>query len=272
MKDLVLHEALTLLSVCPMPMLLQESKGRIRACNKAFASLAGASVEALLAAQHPDDLILPLLGDSTVVRWIMPDGTERWLAVEAFDVEDTPDHRVRFYLDITEQLRLRNERDALAVELRKSALHDREFISMFSRHGLLVSLEPLVARSRRYHSPLSVIAIGVRTEPESARAMALRHMATLLRDQTRWADLVGCNHTRDFVMILQETSQDAALQLTGKLAMHIERMNASAAYQLTACFGVTECRKNDDAGSLLERAEAALQEARRNGSGPSIAV
>ncbi len=272
MKDLVLHEALTLLSVCPMPLLLQEAGGRIRACNGAFASLAGTSVEALLGAQHPDDLILPLLGDSTVVNWIMPDGTERWLAVETFAVEGTPALRVRFYLDITEQLRLRNERDALAVELRKSALHDQEIISMRSRRGLLVSLEPLVASSRRYHSPLSVIAIGVRTIPESARVMAQRHMATLLRDQTRWADLVGCNEARDFIMILQETSQDAALQLTTKLATHIERMNSGAAYQLTACYGITDCRKNDDAGALLERAEAALQEAHRNESGVSIAV
>jgi hypothetical protein len=51
----------------------------------------------------------------------------------------------------------------------------------------------------------------------------------------------------------------------------VERMNSGAAYQLTACYGITDCRKNDDAGSLLERAEAALQEACRNESGVSIA-
>jgi GGDEF domain-containing protein len=272
MKDLVLHEALTLLGVCPMPMLLQDHKGHIRACNKAFACLSGASVEALTEARQPDDVILPLLGDSTVVHWIMPDGSERWLAVESFEVGDSPGNHVRFYIDITEQLRLRNERDALASELLKSALHDRQFTSMLSRHGLLVSLDPLVARSRRYNSPLTVVALGIRSEPQSAHAMALRHMATLLRDQTRWADLAGCNDAHDFILILQETTQDSALLLVDKLDLHIARMNAGAAFTLNAHYGVTECQKNDDAASLLERAEAALQEAHHNDSGRSIAI
>jgi GGDEF domain-containing protein len=272
MKDLVLHEALTLLAVCPMPMLLQDARGHIRACNKAFSRLAGLGMDGLTGSQQPDDLISPLLDDSTVVHWIMNDGSERWLAVEVHAVDDSPGSKVRFYIDITEQLRLRNERDALAAELRDSALHDSDFTSMLSRHGLLVSLKPLVARSRRYNSPLAVVALGVQSQPESARAMALRHMATLLRDQTRWADLVGCNQTRDFVLILQETSRDAAMLLVEKLATHIERMNATAAYRLTARYGVTECQKNDNAELLLERAESALAEAHRNDTGRSIAI
>jgi GGDEF domain-containing protein len=272
MKDLVLHEALSLLGICPVPMLLLNDRGHIRACNKAFASLTGTSMETLTEPQQPDDLILPLLGDSTVLHWIMPDGTERWLAVENHEVEDSPGNSVRFFIDITEQLRLRKERDALASELRGITLHDHEFISLLSRYGLQVALEPLVARCRRYNSPLSVVTIGIRSDPESARDMALRHLTTLLRDQTRWADLVGCNKDRDFILVLQETSQDAALALIEKLAIHLERMNAGKGYRLKACFGITECQKNDDAESLLERAELALQEAFHNDTGRSIAV
>jgi GGDEF domain-containing protein len=272
MKDLVLHEALTLLGVCPVPMLLLNDRGHIRACNKAFASLAGTSMETLTEPRQPDDLILPLLSDSTVLHWITPDGIERWLAVEQHEVEDSPGNSVRFYIDITEQLRLRKERDALASELRGTTLHDHEFISLLSRYGLQVALEPLVARCRRYNSPLTVVVLGVRSEPESARNMALRRITTLLRDQTRWADLVGCNEARDLVLILQETSQDAALQLIEKLTIHLGRMNADTGYRLTACYGITECQKNDDAESLLQRAEGALQEAFRNDTGRSIAV
>jgi GGDEF domain-containing protein len=272
MKDLVLHEALTLLGVCPVPMLLLNDSGHIRACNKAFASLTGSNVETLTEPRQPDDLILPLLGDSTVLHWIMPDGVERWLAVEHHEIDDSPGNSVRFYIDITEQLRLRKERDALASELQGITLHDHEFVSLLSRYGLQTALEPLVARCRRYNSPLSVIALGIRSEPGSARNMVLRRITTLLRDQTRWADLVGCNEARDIILILQETSQDAALLLIDKLATHIERMNAGASCMAQACFGVTQCQKNDDAVSLLERAEDALQEAYRNDTGRSIAV
>lgn len=269
MKNLTLQEALHLLNLCPMPMVLNDDQGRIRACNPAFAELAGTRPDALTGA--PDDLIRPLFGESEVVQWIMPDGSERWLAIRHFDLDTATGHAVRFYEDVTEPLRLRRERDALAAELRASATRDAEFISLLNRQGLLAALMPLVARSRRYSSPLSVVALGVRSDPDSAQDVALRHMATLLRDQTRWADLVGCNESRNFVLILQETGRDAALLLVDKLATHIKRMNAGATFRLTARYGITECRKNDDAESLLERAEGALQDAGRNENGRSIA-
>ena len=73
-------------------------------------------------------------------------------------------------------------------------------------------------------------------------------------------------------MVLQETTQDSALVLVDKLAAHIERINETADNPVVACFGVTQCQKNDDAASMLERAESALVEARRNDSGTSIAI
>ena len=36
----------------------------------------------------------------------------------------------------------------------------------------------------------------------------LHKLTFLLKDQTRWADLVGCNSARDFYLVLQETSGD----------------------------------------------------------------
>jgi GGDEF domain-containing protein len=269
MKNLTLPEALRLLSLCPTPMVLLDGRGWIRTCNPAFAALAGAPADELAGA--PDDLVQPLLGDGDVVQWIMPDGSERWLAIRHLEIEAAAGQAVRFYEDVTEPLRLRRERDDLATELRASTLRDGEFISLLSRPGLLAALLPLVARSRRYNSPLSVVTLGVQSDPDSAQDMALRHMATLLRDQTRWADVIGCNEARNFILVLQETSQDAALRLVDKLTTHIERMNAGAGFRLSAQYGITECQKHDNADSLLARAEAALQEARHNESGRSIA-
>jgi GGDEF domain-containing protein len=268
MKNLALHEALQLLDSCPMPMVVCDTRGWIRACNRAFAELAGSRPDHLAGA--PDAMIQPLLGASDVLQWIMPDGSERWLAVRQLEIDAPAGDTVRYYVDVTEPLRLRRERDALAAQLRTSATHDGEFISLLSRQGLLAALIPLVARSRRYNSPLAVIALAVHSEPDSARDVALRHMASLLRDQTRWADVVGCNEARNFVLLLQESGRDAALQLVDKLSLHIERMNAGAAYRLSARYGITEYQKNDDADSLLERAESALQEAGRHESGRSI--
>ena len=265
MKDIALQEALALLDVCPVAMLVTGDDGNIRGYNQAFSALVGTAPETL-----PADLLAPLLGQGTLVNWIMPDGDLRWLAVETATLGDIPGSSVRFYSDVTEKLQLRKERDTLADKLRKQALRDEQLTGLLSRHGVLVSLEPLVARSRRYNSPLSVIVMGIQTDQDPEQA--LTRVAFLLRDQTRWADLVGCTDTHDFIMILQESTPDSALQLVEKLATHIERMNASSGERLVACYGITQCQKNDNVESIMERAEAALAEARNNESGTSVAL
>ena len=272
MKDLALNEALALLDSCPMALLLQDGDGRVRACNRAFAALAGTGAENITGSMPPDGLIAPLLGSGNVISWITADGDERWLKVATVAIEGSAGSMARFYLDITEQLRLRKECDALASELGEQGIHDARLPSLLSRNGILVTLEPLVARSRRYNNPLSIITMGISTEPVSARDQALLRTVAVLKDQTRWADLVGCNSAHDLILILQETTQDAALLLLEKLDEQMERMNASSDSKLKTCYGVTQCQKNDSAAELLERAEAALDEARSNDSGRSIAI
>ena len=265
MKDIALQEALALLDRTPVAMLLVGDDGSIRGCNQAFVTLVGTDTATL-----PAELLAPLLGEGTLVNWIMADGDQRWLAVETVSIDDIPGSSARFYIDVTEKLQLRKERDTLADNLRKQALRDERLTGLLSRHGVMVSLEPLVARSRRYDSPLTVVTMGIQSDQD--RDQALTRVAFLLRDQTRWADLVGCTDTHDFIMILQETTTDSALQLVEKLAAHIERLNASSGERLVACYGITQCQKNDDVESILERAEAALAEAHNNDSGTSIAL
>jgi GGDEF domain-containing protein len=272
MKDLALNEAMNLLDNCPVAMLLQDGNGRLRACNRAFASLAGINAESITGSAPPDDLLAPLLGNGTLINWITADGDERWLTVEVVTIDDSPGDMARFYLDITEQLRLRKTCDALTEQLSEQTIRDERLPSLLSRKGILVSLEPLVARSRRYNSPLTIVTMGISTEPESARDQLLPHTVSVLKNQTRWADLIGCNKSQDFILILQETAQDAALQLVEKLDEQVEHMRTSSDNSLQACYGITQCQKNDNASELLERAESALAEARVNDSGRSIAV
>ena len=201
----------------------------------------------------------------------MPDGDERWLSIESIELPDTPDTQARFYIDITDKLRLRHERDALQKELDEQNLYDSRISSLLSRRGILISLAPLVARSRRYNHPLSIITLSV-TSNATEPGTTLRDITALLRDQTRWADLVGLNDSEAFILVLQETTRDAALQLVEKLAARIEHINEGEGQQLAACYGITECQSHDDASSLLERAEQALDEAGRSESGRTIAL
>jgi GGDEF domain-containing protein len=270
MKDISLQQALALLDISPIAMLLTGADGRVRGCNQSFAVMVGETADRLAGQSPADGLLEPLLGQGTLINWVMPDGDTRWLALQTFEIDDAPGSSVRFYLDVTEKLRLKQERDALARELQAQSLYDASLVSLFSRHGILVSLRPLVARSRRYNTPLSVVTMRIDTRADMDRT--LTRIAHLLRDQTRWADLVGCNPERDFILILQETTRDAAEQLVQKLAAHLERMNADADNPVQACYGITQCQKDDDEASILERAESALAQACRSPSGTAIAL
>jgi diguanylate cyclase (GGDEF)-like protein len=271
LNSLTLEEAATLLDACPVAILLLDSSGSIRACNRAFASLTG--VVSDTAAIEPEELrkeglLEPLLGSGTLVNWIMPDGDERWLAVESRSLTDTDGGTARFYIDVTEKLRLRKERDRLRAELKQLSFKDESLTSLMNRRGLLHSLEPLVARCRRYDSPLSIIAMGVEVQQEQPKLLV--RISYLLRDQTRWADLLGCNDDYDFLLILQETKLESALRLVEKLTVQLKQVSASASSPVSAYYGVTHCQHDDDAETLLERAEAALGEARTQRAGTVI--
>lgn len=271
MKDVALNEALSLLELCPMAMLLEED-GRIRTYNQAFTALLGEVATGLVPGDAPDPLVAPLLTGNAVINWTMPDGQPCWLAIESVNITDTPGAVAHFYLDITSKLQLREERDALATQLRQQSLHDTRLTGLLSRYGIEVMLEPMVSRCRRYNHPLTVVTMSLVSNPQDARDAALVQVAHLLKDQTRWADLIGCTSEYDFILVLQETTQDAALLLVDKLADQVMVLSEVLNAGLHTCFGITQCQKNDDAGSMLERADAALLEARNNDSGRSIAV
>ena len=256
------QQATALLDASPLATLLLAANGSVLAWNAAFAELLGET-----AAAPGNELLAPLLGQGTLISWIMPDGDERWLAVETVELEDGS---ARFYQDVTEKLRLKHERDRCSTELQEQSLHDATLTSLLNRRGILVSLDPLVARSRRYNSPLSVVAMGL--VDGSMHDKSRVQVSYLLKDQTRWADLVGCNHDGEFILILQETTQDSALMLVEKLTAHLKRMSEDRELPISACYGVTQCQKNDDAEIILERAESALAEARNNQSGTAIAI
>ena len=271
MDSLSLEEAAAMLDACPLAVMLLDASGRIVACNRAFAGLTGVaqgSGVAELEMLRGEGLLEPLLGSGTLINWIMPDGDERWLAVEACTLPDTAGGNVRFFVDVTEKLRLRQERDGLRAELKLLSLKDETLTSLMNRRGLLRSLEPLIARSRRYASPLSVIALGIDVPQE--RQKLLVRISYLLRDQTRWADLLGCNDDHDFLLILQETTRESALMLVDKLHAHMQRISSGASLPVHACYGVSHCEHDDDAESLLQRAETALGEARAQWDGAVI--
>lgn len=179
------------------------------------------------------------------------------------------------YIDITEEDALRNERTQLAKQL--EAHNTVELISgLLNEHGVIKGLEPLVSRSRRYQNPLSVVTMEVinldeikSTEGQVVADRTIVAVSQLLRDQMRWADLVGRLESEQFIFVLPETGQEAAIALANKLADQLNTLQITVddnrTIQPTACFGIAAWVKGDDVSHLLKRSAEAASKALQDG-------
>lgn len=232
-----------ILTAVPDPVWVLDADGRGIATNAAGQALAGNQSE--LAADHP------LLGAADAeqrISYSNADAREfHFLLIEQpLDGGLT----ARIYRDITEEVRLDNE-------LQAQSLKD-PITGLLNERGLLVALEPQVSRSRRYSNPLSVVALEIDMDPQDEDLR--RKVGRILKDQLRWADLIGCSQrANSFIMVLPETEQDDAMRITEKLQAQLSESEAGRS--LHTAYGVVQWKKSDNAQTLLTRAEEALQEA-----------
>ena len=269
LEQLAPNQAVEILESSPLAMLLLDHAGKVRACNRAMLELIGKSGH-----ECPDKFssisgavrLSPLLGTDTLVRWIDPNDRMRILEIDVIPLKGKDAGSVRFYRDVTSRQQVERERNQLIEKTRELSLKDRTLTSLLNRRGMLLLLEPLVARSRRYNNPLSVVMLAISTQQKDISL--LDKVAELLMDQLRWADLVGCNDQHDFIVVLQETERDDAVKLSGKLNKHLAQLaDNQLNHRINMYYGITDCRKNDNADSLLHRAQSALEAACGNGRG-----
>jgi diguanylate cyclase (GGDEF)-like protein len=177
---------------------------------------------------------------------------------------------IYFVTDVTEQMHATHDRDDLASQLSRLTTRD-PVTGLPNRQALLQGLEPLVSRSRRYNNPLSVVRLRIneldeldRAHGEDSGEQAVVKVSHLLRDQMRWADLVGRLDDNEFLLILPETSGDDAKTLASKLEAQIAELRVEHngdTFSVTPRFGVAQWEKGDDANLLLKGALKSMQEA-----------
>jgi len=138
---------------------------------------------------------------------------------------------------------------------------------LLTRRAMLLSLEPLVSRSRRYSNSLSIAQMTVDLKQDGNATETARSISQLLKDQLRWADLIGHFEENSFVMVLPETRQDDAKKLAGKVCEKLSHLTGIKA----SYFGISEWRKGDNAASLLQRSGEAMQRAQQDNQDCAVA-
>ncbi len=197
----------------------------------------------------PPDNILLQQGDS-----------QRWLHCHSQTNNDGS--LAQFYIDITTEQRLRLERDRLEEDLKQLTTRD-PITGLPNRRALLQGLEPLISRSRRYGNPLSLIKLRVQL-PESGKQMESHYeeeawlkVGQLLKEQMRWADIIGRYDGADFLLILPETPEDATKVLADKICDLVSEVvvltDDNQTIKIKPFCGLTAWHKGDDANLMLQR-------------------
>jgi diguanylate cyclase (GGDEF)-like protein/PAS domain S-box-containing protein len=269
------QHALAIVENCPLPLLVTDRQGRVISYNQAFERLVGRAQASDLRGHTFADLgnhpARMLLSTETSVCWTDRNAKRHHFEVESIELSGADLVQARLFVDITRQVELEQAQDTLNEELKQHILTD-PVTGLLNQRGVMLALEPQVARSRRYSSPMAVIMMDVHYQGDSD---SLRlHVARLLKDQLRWADLIGCTERHEFVLILPETTPEAGLRLADKLNQHLQEMAAREfdGRPIDACYGVTGWRRSDNANALLSRASMALSQARSEQRTHSLAL
>lgn len=253
-----------LLEASPVGILLFDENDRICWANTLMSDITGLSTEELKdldrekAVYHrletlfdkPERLELPVTGRHAV--------SCLECRYETLTAPTGDTVRAAFYLDKTEQrmLEARVERLSLSDDL----------TGTLNQRGLLRDLETLVSRSRRYHNHLSVMMLEFDMPLGEQTKHYILAASHCLRDQLRWADIIGRFADNSFLLLLPETDIEAAQRLAEKVFEQLNKMALTEGMQTRpkAYCGVSQWQRGNDMNMLLERVGSALASARNN--------
>lgn len=260
-RALSASQALAIVNNCPCPLLVLGTNGQAAWYNDAFGRLLERlRLNSECACHTPllrDNPLQALIEARDRLSWTGQGGEHYEFEVVSFPIPDDERMQVRMFVDVSQKVRFEHARDLLEDELAQQTLTDA-LTGLLNRRGLMLALEPQVARSRRYNRPMSLIMLA--TSISEPAGSLLIEVAQLLKDQLRWADLIGYTEQREFILVLPETDGEAAQRLAEKLTHSLAVFTPATADQPWA-LGIASWRKSDSAATLLKRAEQSLNDA-----------
>ena len=275
---LVSSVAASIVERAPLGILVLGDKGQILSVNKALEDLLVLAAKRLVG--HANTPAIDLTPEERTCLFAPPVESQRNLLLPATEARPArwlkcwreslgeADWHVHFYSDITEQQQLKRDCERLTEELALHAVRDPA-TALPNRRALLQGLDPHVSRSRRYENPLSVVLLKIvdlqqlDTEHGAGSGeQAVIALSQVLKDQLRWVDMAGRMDADEFLVILPETPEPAALDLTSKLRARIATLQVAGSdgrvMALEVRCSTVGWGKGDDVNKLLRGAYEGL--------------
>jgi len=256
------------LNMSPVGVIVYDDQNKIQWVNQVMSEFLSLPSEQLIGisaldlatqyldsfAEHPD-------------LWKVSNPTSRqnrWLiSLDTPPDADTVSNNIRYYVDVSEIMKLKSEVRNLQDQLDNNSTADT-LTGLLNKRSLMQSLEPQVSRSRRYNNPLTLIVMQIdgfevhSDEVSPVMDQVLTAVSFYLRDQMRWVDLVGRTDDGEFTLILPETRLNDANTLAEKINSRLSKLSLpdtpDVTISVSAKLGVAEWEKGDDTSMLLRKA------------------
>lgn len=152
-----------------------------------------------------------------------------------------------------------------------------------NRRQIIADFQKEVIFSDRYGTPLTISMLDIDhfkkindTYGHTVGDEVLRSLAGELRDHIRYPDTIGRYGGEEFLLVLPHSTLRAASQQAERLCRHVRSLRIKSGeveLALTVSIGVAQYKiHNEDWQGLLNRADAALYQAKNNGRDQWVAA
>jgi len=159
----------------------------------------------------------------------------------------------------------------LNKELEKLSVTD-SLTELFNRRFLDNILQNEYERAQRYENTFSLILIDIDNFKQvndiyghDKGDHVLKNIAAILKEHSRANDILGRWGGEEFMVVCQNSTQEAALTVAEKMRMHIQSHNFKLDREVTASFGVLEYHPTESYHWHITSVDKALYEAKDDG-------
>jgi len=220
--------------------------------------------------QPPNDHIRSWLG----VPLILQNKTIGLLAIDRSSPEKFKDTDLKNATEFADQVAVALENVRLFQETQTQAITDT-LTGVYNRRGMHQLGEFEFQRSRRINRPFSLMLLDIDhfksvndTHGHGVGDQILKQLANRCVKNSRATDLVVRYGGEEFIVLLTETGLESARVIAERLRYsiisHPFQTDADSIH-ITASIGLAEAYKNDTLEKVIERADAALYQAKNTG-------
>jgi len=175
--------------------------------------------------------------------------------------------------DLTRQLNKKNRELEAANETITRLMNTDPLTGLINRRHLKERMDVELSKAKRHGHPLSALMADIDhfksvndTYGHAAGDAVLVRVASILRQTCRKEDIVARYGGEEFVVLLPDSPAAAALDCAERIRKAIEKSEfPEIGRKVTASLGATVFAPTDTEDSLIQRADAALYEAKAAG-------